>query len=105
MLRFLARRAGGTGEPPSVGEVATEAGLRSSQTAYHHLKKLEEASYAVREGGRATMIWLTEKGWEAAGRMALTGRIAAGRGLEAATTDEAPPDKAVVVAFCGTGRR
>ncbi len=35
------------------------------------------------------MIWLTEKGWEAAGRMALMGRIAAGRGLEAVVTDEA----------------
>jgi repressor LexA len=35
------------------------------------------------------MIWLTEKGWEAAGRMALMGRIAAGRGLEAVATDEA----------------
>ena len=35
------------------------------------------------------MIWLTEKGWEAAGRIALMGRIAAGRGLEAVATDEA----------------
>ena len=35
------------------------------------------------------MIWLTEKGWEAAGRMGLMGRIAAGRGLEAVATDEA----------------
>jgi repressor LexA len=35
------------------------------------------------------MIWLTEKGWEAAGRTALMGRIAAGRGLEAVATDEA----------------
>jgi repressor LexA len=42
-----------------------------------------------REGGRAKMVWLTEKGWEAAGRAALMGRIAAGRGLEALATDEA----------------
>jgi repressor LexA len=35
------------------------------------------------------MIWLTEKGWEAAGRMALLGGIAAERGLEAVATDEA----------------
>ena len=35
------------------------------------------------------MIWLTEKGWEVAGRTALMGRIAAGRGLEAVATDEA----------------
>ena len=89
ILRFLARRAGAGETPPSVREVAAAAGLRSSQTAYHHLKKLEEEGYVGREGGRAKMIWLTEKGWEAAGRTALMGRIAAGRGLEAVATDEA----------------
>ena len=70
-------------------EVATAAGLRSSQTAHHHLRKLEEEGYVVREAGRAKMIWLTDKGWEAAGRIALMGRIAAGRGLEAVAVDEA----------------
>ncbi len=89
ILRHLARRAGAGEPPPSVREVAAEAGLRSSQTAYHHLKKLEEEGYVAREGGRAKMIRLTEKGWEAAGRIALMGRIAAGRGLEAVATDEA----------------
>ena len=69
--------------------VATAAGLRSSQTAHHHLRKLEEEGYVVREAGRAKMIWLTDKGWEAAGRIALMGRIAAGRGLEAVAVDEA----------------
>jgi repressor LexA len=72
-----------------VREVAAEAGVRSSQTAHHHLRKLEEGGYVLREGSRAKMIWLTEKGWEAAGRMELMGRIAAGRGLEAVATDEA----------------
>jgi repressor LexA len=89
ILRHLARRAGAGEPPPSVREVAADAGLRSSQTAYHHLKKLEEEGYVAREGGRAKMIRLTEKGWEAAGRIALMGRIAAGRGLEAVATDEA----------------
>jgi repressor LexA len=89
ILRFLARRAGAGEPPPSVREVAAAVGLRSSQTAYHHLKKLEEDGYVGREGGRAKMVWLTEKGWEAAGRAALMGRIAAGRGLEALATDEA----------------
>jgi repressor LexA len=89
ILRFLARRAGAGEPPPSVREVAAAVGLRSSQTAYHHLKKLEEDGYVEREGGRAKMVWLTEKGWEAAGRAALMGRIAAGRGLEALATDEA----------------
>ena len=40
ILRYLARRAG-AGGPPSLRELATAVGLRSSQTA-HHLKKLEE---------------------------------------------------------------
>jgi repressor LexA len=88
ILRHLARRAGAGEPPPSVREVAAAAGLRSSQTAYHHLRKLEEEGYVAREGRRAKMIWLTEKGWEAAGRIALMGRIAAGRGLEAVATDE-----------------
>jgi repressor LexA len=87
ILRYLARRAGGP--PPSVREVASAAGLRSSQTAHHHLRKLEEEGYVVREAGRAKMLWLTEKGWGAAGRIALVGRIAAGRGLEAVAVDEA----------------
>ena len=89
ILRHLARRAGAGEPPPSVREVAAAAGLRSSQTAYHHLRKLEEEGYVAREGRRAKMIWLTEKGWEAAGRIPLMGRIAAGRGLEAVATDEA----------------
>ena len=89
VLRYLARCAGSGAPPPSVREVAAAAGLRGSQTTHHHSKKLEEEGYAVREGGRAKMIWLTEKGWEAAGRTALMGRIAAGRGLEAVATDEA----------------
>src|SRR5215216_3561489 len=89
ILRFLARRVGAGEPPPSVREIAAAAGVSSSQTAYHHLKKLEEDGYVGREGGRAKMVWLTEKGWEAAGRAALMGRIAAGRGLEALATDEA----------------
>jgi repressor LexA len=89
ILRYLAGRVGAGGPPPSVREVAAAAGLRSSQTAHHHLRKLEEEGYVIREGGRAKMIWLTEKGWEVAGRGALMGRIAAGRGLDAVAMDEA----------------
>src|SRR5215204_5966861 len=88
MLRRLAR-ANARGEgPPSVREVGEAVGLMSSQTAYKHLKKLEEAGYIEREGGRARGIRLTEKGWEAAGEMPLLGRIAAGRGLEAVTVGD-----------------
>ncbi len=85
MLRHLARVAARGEGAPSVREVGEAVGLRSSQTAHKHLKKLEEAGYVEREGGsrRARGIRLTQKGWEAAGEMPLLGRIAAGRGLEA----------------------
>ena len=92
MLRHLACVTARGEGPPSVREVGEAVGLRSSQTAYKHLKKLEEAGYVEREGGarRARGIRLSEKGWEAAGEMPLLGRIAAGRGLEAvAVGDEA----------------
>jgi repressor LexA len=105
ILRFLARRAGAGEPPPSVREIAAEAGLRSSQTAYHHLRKLVEEGYVAREGGRAKMIWLTEKGWETAGRVSLMGRIAAGRGLEAVATEEAYSLASELLAARGGRRR
>src|SRR4028118_1387568 len=82
MLWHLARGAARGQGPPTVREVGEAVGLRSSQTAYKHLKKLEEAGYLEREGGtrRARGVRLTEKGWEAAGEMARLGRVAAGRG-------------------------
>ena len=84
MLEHLARASAGGEGPPTVREVGEAVGLRSSQTAYKHLKKLEEAGYVERQGGRrARGIRLTQKGWETAGEMPLLGRIAAGRGLEA----------------------
>jgi repressor LexA len=85
MLRRLARMSARGEGSPTVREVGEAVGLKSSQTAYKHLKKLEEAGYVEREGStrRARGIRLTEKGWEAAGEMPLLGRIAAGRGLEA----------------------
>lgn len=91
VLKYLARRAAAGEGPPSVREVGEAVGLRSSQTAYKYLKKLEEDGFVERQGGRqARGVRLTEKGWEAAGEMPLLGRIAAGRGLEAiATNDEA----------------
>ena len=105
----LSGAAGGgwraAGEPPSVREIAADAGLRSSQTAYHHLRRLVEEGYVAREGGRAKMIWLTEKGWETAGRVYLMGRIAAGRGLEAVATEEAYSLASELLAARGGRRR
>ena len=89
ILRYLARRASMEGPPPSVREIGAAVGLSSSQTVHHHLGRLEEEGYVSRMGRGARTLGLTGKGWEAAGHMALLGRIAAGRGLEAVATDEA----------------
>jgi repressor LexA len=89
ILRYLARRASMEGPPPSVREIGAAVGLSSSQTVHHHLGRLEEVGYVSRVGRGARTLGLTGKGWEAAGRMALLGKIAAGRGLEAVATDEA----------------
>ena len=92
MLRYLARTSARGESPPTVREVGEAVGLKSSQTAYKHLRKLEEAGYVQKRPGgrRARGIRLTEKGWESTGEMPLLGRIAAGRGLEAvAVGDEA----------------
>jgi len=105
MLRRLAR-ADARGEgPPSVREVGEAVGLKSSQTAYKHLKKLEETGYVERKGRRARSIRLTEKGWEAAGEMPLLGRIAAGRGLEAVTVGEEAYSLAAELVGSRSGRR
>ncbi len=90
MLRYLARLSAGGGGAPTVRELGEAVGLRSSQTAHKHLKRLEEAGYVEREGTsrRARGVRLTELGWEAAAEMPLLGRIAAGRGLEAVAVDD-----------------
>lgn len=90
ILRYLARRAAAGSAAPSVREVAAAVGLRSSQTAYHHLIRLEEEGYVQRENGHARTLKLTPLAWERLGEAPLLGRIAAGRGLEAvAFGDEA----------------
>src|SRR5215218_8042338 len=105
MLRHLAH-ANMRGEgAPSVREVGEAVGLRSSQTVYKHLKKLEEAGYIERDGGRARGIRLTQKGWEAAGEMPLLGRIAAGRGLEAVTVGDEAYSLAAELVGSRTGKR
>ncbi|BBL79310.1 LexA repressor [Rubrobacter xylanophilus] len=107
MLRYLASMASRGEGPPSVREVGHAVGLRSSQTAYKHLKKLEEEGYVEREGARrrARGIRLTEKGWEAAGELPLMGRIAAGRGLEAVALGDEAYSLAAELLGSRSGRR
>jgi repressor LexA len=92
ILKLLARREGTVSRAPSMREIAEGVGLKSSQTVYHHLGKLEELGYVERLDDRPRTPQLTEKGWGALldGDTPLLGRIAAGRGLEAVVTgDEA----------------
>ncbi len=89
ILRYLAAQAAQGEGSPSIREAGAAVGLRSSQTVYKHLRKLEEAGYVERTSGRSRGIRLTERGWEAAGEMPLMGRVAAGRGLEAILDREA----------------
>lgn len=98
ILRFLARWMAQRGagkfpsDPPSVAEIAGGVGLRSTQTAHHHLGKLEEEGYIERGSApsyKRRPIRLTGKGWEVVGQTPLMGRIAAGRGLEAIASEEA----------------
>lgn len=107
MLRHLARLAASGEGPPTVREAGEAVGLRSSQTAYKHLQKLEEAGYVEREGStrRARAIRLTEKGWETAGEMPLLGRIAAGRGLEAVALGDEAHSLAAELLGSRSGRR
>ncbi len=90
ILRYLALRTARGEGSPSVREVGRAVGYRSSQPAHKHLRRLEEHGYIEVKSDRTRGIKLTERGWEAAGRTPLLGRIAAGRGLEAvAVGDEA----------------
>ena len=108
ILKRLARISARGEGPPTVREVGEAVGLKSSQTAYKHLKKLEEAGYVEKEGSnkrRARGIRLTQKGWEAAGEMSLLGRIAAGRGLEAVAVGDEAYSLAVELLGSRSGRR
>ena len=106
ILRYLARRAGTCGPPPSVREIGAAVGLRSSQTVHHHLGRLEAEGYVARGGSRsARALRLTGKGWEAGGRMDLLGRIAAGRGLEAVAIGDEAYSLAAELLAARSGRR
>lgn len=91
ILEVLARALGEGVEVPAEREIGRAVGLKSSQTVHHHLLALEKGGYVERgeaPSRKRRPVRLTEKGWEAAGRVPLLGRIAAGRGLEAVPTED-----------------
>lgn len=94
ILKYLASRQ--SEGPPSVAEIAKAAKLRSTQTAHHHLVRLEADGYIERLSpaisnpyGKRRPVRLTALGWQAVGTAPLMGRVAAGRGLEAIADAEA----------------
>lgn len=107
ILRFLARAAS-EGGSPTERDVGRAVGLKSTQTAHHHLTRLEADGYVERGEARRTrshrQIRLTEKGWEAVSTRPLMGRIAAGRGLEA-IADEEPFSLVTEILGTDSGKR
>src|SRR3954451_2854986 len=107
ILKLLAQRARTAGRTPSIREIAEGVGLKSSQTVYHHLSRLEGDGYLERLNDRPRTPRLTEKGWGAVldGGTPLLGRIAAGRGLEAMVIGEEAYSLAAELLLPGSGRR
>lgn len=107
ILKLIARRAWKPGRTPSIREMAEAVGLRSPQTVYHHLNRLEETGYLERLDDRPRTPRLTEKGWGAVldGGTPLLGRIAAGRGLEAVAVGDEAYSLAAELLLPGSGRR
>lgn len=105
ILGFLARR-GMRGEgAPSLREVSSAMGFKSSRSAHVHLAKLEEGGYVEREKGRARGVKLTRRGWSAAlDGTPLLGRIAAGRGLEAVSVGDEAYSLAAELLISNSGR-
>lgn len=85
ILRFLARI--GADERPSVAEIGRAVGLKSTQTAHHHLMVLEHEGYIERQKVPAHQrrpVKLTAKGWEVISNdVPRMGRVAAGPAIEA----------------------
>ncbi len=79
VLAFLQERAQ-DGLPPTVREICTAAGIKSTSTVHAYLKTLEDEGYISRQSGlnRAIRVNGAEKAAPPAGRVPLLGRVTAG---------------------------
>ena len=79
VLDFLQERAQ-DGLPPTVREICTAAGIKSTSTVHAYLKTLEDEGYISRQSGlnRAIRVKGSEKAAPPAGRVPLLGRVTAG---------------------------
>lgn len=91
-LRALASRLGRGLMPPTARELAYLCGYKSSQSGHRVLRALEEDGLIERLPAakhQRRPVRITERGWRAVGEGTVMGNIAAGRGLEAVSTEEA----------------
>lgn len=70
------RKAMPSGIPPTVREICTATGLRSTSTVHAHLKTLEKLGYITREAGLNRSIRI--EGSEAAAQVPILGKVTAG---------------------------
>lgn len=107
ILRFLARI--GADERPSVAEIGRAVGLKSTQTAHHHLTFLEREGYIERgevPAHQRRPVRLTTKGWEAVSNdVPLMGRVAAGPAIEAIVDEGGASSLAADLLVPRPGRR
>ncbi len=75
VLSFLQERAQ-TGVPPTVREICTAAGIKSTSTVHTYLKVLEEGGYIQRDGRLNRSIRMPG---EAVARVPLLGKVTAGK--------------------------
>ena len=92
VLRALAERTSRGQMPPSAREVAVVLGRKSSRTGQRVFEDLEADGLIERLPAPVNQrrpVKITERGWQAIGESTVLGRIAAGRGLEAVSSEEA----------------
>lgn len=67
------------GYPPSVREICTAVGLKSTATVHTHLKNMEAKGMLFRDAAKQRALNLSEKAAEHGERIPLVGRVAAGQ--------------------------
>lgn len=88
ILKVIARTSLRGEVSPTVREVGEAVGLRSSRSVHRHLERLRDGGFVTSIVGSPRTLAITDRGLQAVGEMRLKGRIAAGRGLEAISTDD-----------------
>ncbi len=88
ILGFLVRASLRGEVSPTVREIGAAVGLRSSRSVHRHLERLRADGFVASIEGKPRTLTVTDRGLQAVGEMPLLGRIAAGRGLEAISTDD-----------------